>query len=529
MGSNWIGAFVTHRREKGHDENIGCQPKTSRAELKKYVLPPPHAHDLSSDRMAHRNKRKAARGLGQIIHGLVLEHGTSEERRGYLQVALDLALITGSSDDTVSALLEAGADAGSGFKGRKGRSALCAAAHGGNTDAIGIVLRGDHNDVNAPSGKEGMTALLWAINAGHDDAARFLLNKGADVNVVDANGKNCVHHAVDAGKVGILKHLLEIGAEPDARNKWGNTPLQYAVKFGRKVQIVSTLLSRDNRGDVNVNTTNKAGRTPLVEAVILGNVKVAKLLLEKGASATVDYCNDSETYPLLYLAKESVPMTDLLVDNAAVVHQGNGRLYGFSALHWAAAAGTHGVLERLIGRGRRLNEKFGIILRNAFLWKGGSALHAALLYDPDGPDLERLRCVNLLIQKGANANQQDADGLTPLAAMCYGFSTALGGRVVMAADILLRNGADENIPNGDGKTPLELIGSEADPHGHLKKLLENAPTDRKWRRQSSWVMCRERIALMYDDGVVAADEGVALIQWVLRANDGVFRAIVAFL
>lgn len=110
--------------------------------------------------------------------------------------------------------------------------------------------------------------------------------------------------------------------------------------------------------DVDVIATNHHGATPLVEAVFRANVDVAKAVLGANVDATVSYVDHGASYPLLYLARQSLPMTELLVNRGTRVHGGNDLLYGFTAMNWAAASGSVGVLEFLISarKEKRTNE-----------------------------------------------------------------------------------------------------------------------------------------------------------------------------
>jgi hypothetical protein len=62
----------------------------------------------------------------------------------------------------------------------------------------------------APSANEGMSALHVAAQAGRADVVRFLLDKGANAEIVDSNG----HKPVDL--VGVSPAAGRGGAAPDA-------------------------------------------------------------------------------------------------------------------------------------------------------------------------------------------------------------------------------------------------------------------------------------------------------------------------
>ncbi|PLC62302.1 hypothetical protein B7L68_07655 [Thermoproteus sp. CP80] len=84
------------------------------------------------------------------------------------------------------------------------------------------------------------------------------------------------------GDVRRVKELLEKGADPNAQDEDGSTPL-HAAAFGGHVDVVRLLLEQG----ANPNAKDKHGFTPLHDAAYGGHVGIVKLLLEHGADPTV--------------------------------------------------------------------------------------------------------------------------------------------------------------------------------------------------------------------------------------------------
>ena len=65
--------------------------------------------------------------------------------------------------------------------------------------------------------EDGFTPLGLACYFGHEDLARFLVLKGAEVNLASKNGFNVfpIHSAVAANNINITKMLLDAGAYPN--------------------------------------------------------------------------------------------------------------------------------------------------------------------------------------------------------------------------------------------------------------------------------------------------------------------------
>jgi cytohesin len=86
--------------------------------------------------------------------------------------------------------------------------------------------------------------------------------------------------AVKFNRPRIVEILLEAGADPNARNKLGESPLYVAVQFGDRSEIITALVEAGAEPDA----PNKFGWTPLHGAAKLGKLENVKLLVEKGAN-----------------------------------------------------------------------------------------------------------------------------------------------------------------------------------------------------------------------------------------------------
>ena len=82
----------------------------------------------------------------------------------------------------------------------------------------------------------GEGALIIAVQGGSTVEVRRLLASGSDVDEPDDLGDTPVHHAI-GGEAAVLKVLLQAGANPNARNSGGISPLMMAYGAGRTDQI----------------------------------------------------------------------------------------------------------------------------------------------------------------------------------------------------------------------------------------------------------------------------------------------------
>ena len=58
------------------------------------------------------------------------------------------------------------------------------------------------------------------------DLLKVLLDCGCPVNAIDYDARTCLHLAASTGNLAICEALLASGAEINAADRWGGTPLR---------------------------------------------------------------------------------------------------------------------------------------------------------------------------------------------------------------------------------------------------------------------------------------------------------------
>lgn len=125
----------------------------------------------------------------------------------------------------------------------------------------------------------GWTPLQWAVAYGQVSVAQALLARGADSKDRLGHGQaTLLHLAVIHHQKTMVTFLLDGGADPNAIDRYGETPLHSAAFWG-DLDIADLLLSHGAKADVR----SKAGWTPLHTAARFGRSDVIRLLLDKGA------------------------------------------------------------------------------------------------------------------------------------------------------------------------------------------------------------------------------------------------------
>jgi len=286
--------------------------------------------------------------------------------------------------------------------------------------------------------------------------------------------------AASKGDVTQVEALLKAGANPNSRDRDGNTALLYAAVNGHR-DIAELLIAHG--ADINAREIFH-NRSALILALSEKHEDVGELLVAHGAA--INASDQQGATPLFYAAEGDMEMmVELLVARGADVNATltdgatplgaatNKYMAEFLIAHGAdvkdskailgaAGRGHKDVVEALIAHGADVNarNKDGYTaLHNAANEEVTTLLiaHGADVNVKDsagGPplfraaQLHKLDVAECLIAHGAAVNARMNDGRTPL-------FLALGGRSDMV-NLLLAHGADVNAKNKNGETPLYI-------------------------------------------------------------------------
>ena len=91
-------------------------------------------------------------------------------------------------------------------------------------------------------------------------------------------GASNIWQDVQNGDMAAVQSQIESGADVDARDALGRTPLYYAI-YNKHPRITGLLV----QSGANVNVKYKADKTPLHLAAELGDTSTVRLLLKAGA------------------------------------------------------------------------------------------------------------------------------------------------------------------------------------------------------------------------------------------------------
>jgi ankyrin repeat protein len=454
--------------------------------------------------------------------------GTTQFIAGLLQIQIDQQSIQAGRNKSAALLAKRGGKVGAGAVGGAA-GGLIGAIRKQDAAEVKKILA-DKVDLNAPDQQLGMTPLAWAAAVGNVEIAGLLLERGAQVDGKNGDGATPLHVASFLGRAGVVELLLAKKGDPNARNTKGETPLVLAQVPASLVPIVAGAL----RLEVDQNTVEQ-GRPKVIELLEKGGAKTtgvggSKLIaaIRKQDVAAVKQALADKADPngqdpefgvtALNWATMvgNVEIARILLDGGADV---NGKSRdGGGPLSGAAFMGRADVCELLISSGgdpKLKNAKGEDPLFATTVDAGATQFVAGLLkldYDLAKVQAGRAKCVQLLkngtgakelcaavrkqdvaavkllLAKPTNPNAQDPDfGITALAWAAFHGNLEIAGLLIAGKadvngknrddsrplhaaaftghsavlELLLSKGADAAAKNSDDETPVQ--STEADP------------------------------------------------------------------
>ncbi len=276
------------------------------------------------------------------------------------------------------------------------------------------------------------------IRSGNSAQLVPLLQDATWKTAKDSNGNTPLMYSAAVGMLDSMKMLLAAGADVNARNAFEVTPLLLCATEEAKVRL---LLSKG----ADPNARAKSGQTALlVAASTPGASPILKLLLEAGADLKKGNVRPDHTPLLAAIGANDSVSFHLLLDRGASLEGPVGSI----ALLVAAGHGNLDIMQSLLARKvpsdmPSPNSIGGKVKQGDLALGALTPLHMAVATGG-------LAAVQLLLEHGANPNQQDIRGMTPL---MLAISTDHPDTRVIP--LLLKHGADPNIKSKAGETAFD--------------------------------------------------------------------------
>jgi len=351
----------------------------------------------------------------------LISHGANVNSKGnYVLTPLQQAPYS-SSIEMIKMLIAKDADVNAGPW-----TALHSAVQKGRRDIVELLIQ-NGADVNAKQ-KGGYAPLYYAISNKDLGMVKLLITKGADVN---AGPHPALHSAAQRGRSDIAELLIQKGASVNAKDKRGYPPLYYAIS-NKHLDTAKLLIAHG----ADVNTKDKQGLTALHSAALGGRKDRAQLLLAHGADVNAKDNRDRTPLHLVldvdrFKYQLFKDMAEVLIAKGADVSSKDK--YGRTPLHLAAESSQKDIVELLLAKGARMDEKDDEYEFTALHYAAGFGNKNVAEY---------------LIARGADINAKDKEGHTPLYIAV--------GHDYKVAELLINKGADGNIKTESGQTLLQL-------------------------------------------------------------------------
>ncbi|KAK3304799.1 ankyrin repeat-containing domain protein [Chaetomium strumarium] len=403
-------------------------------------------------------------------------------------------------------------------------SIIAHAANSGSLEVVKLLL--EEAGTNIDTAVNNQTALITATQdefATSRDIARYLIEKGADVNTASEGSNTALSLAAENGSTELVRLLIAAGAKVNVivdERKW--SPLHGGLPFA---DVTRALL--ENGADIEAVSNDG---TPLYWAAFCNHIDTVRELLKIKANLEYVYkapgegfVDDGYTALRAAVANHQPVVTRLLLEagadvNAKLASDGSGPLHaavaigdeelvelllqynvdmemkddlGYTPLHKLTSNTPVSLVARLVKRGgdleARSNSKFNPLCRAVyegnfavaeyFIKKGvnlgvpvpnyGSPLHIACRFST-------LEIVNLLLRNGADVDFIDPEQPgTPLMTTCLYLGAKPNNKNLKdILDYFLGEGnADINITGGIYGTALHVACLWGDP-GMIRLLLD---------------------------------------------------------
>jgi ankyrin repeat protein len=271
---------------------------------------------------------------------------------------------------------------------------------------------------------QSLPPLLKAIKANNISEVSRLIENGSNLTVADNDSDQVLMYAALYASDDCIQLLLEKGANPNAKNKLGETALLWSVHDLKRVRLLIQY-----GADVNVVTDQ--GNTPLLAACV-GSMQseVIRLLLDKGANPLAKNSRGETSLMRVALYGDTATAA-LLINRGVDVNLKNSNQE--TALFMCARTANNQMVSWLLRNGADAD-----CLDS---YKATALSYAVVVCD--------MPAIEALIKKTKNINLLDVDGMSFL--MWAAYSETDRPQIVQ---LLLDNGALPRVKNEKGQTAL---------------------------------------------------------------------------
>lgn len=294
----------------------------------------------------------------------------------------------------------------------------------------------------------GFTVLSFAAEYGDLRIVEYLVQKGADRNVINCDGTTPLHIAAKHNHKDVVEFLVNLEGCVDGRDNNNRTPLHYVGEMFHRLVGVRPIFRGLNNTSASICSYSQT------------HMEISNSLLAKGANPNASYGKGN--VPLLLAAKYSClhAVKTLILWGADIKCCDKEK---WTVLHYASLHGWFDVVQSIVERGPDVNAK------NC---SGDTPIILAI-------QNSYRNIFNLLVEAGADLKCCSGRRMTMLHFACQ-----VGWMDI--AQFLVERGFDVNAENSRGNTPLLLAAKYF--HKDIYEMLFKSGAQLKCCNLKKWSM-----------------------------------------
>lgn len=355
----------------------------------------------------------------KLVRKIAEEHPESMDMKGYLEYRLNLE--NGYYN----------------FKSRLATPLLAAILTGHNDIAYMLIKMGVNSRETGEveytssidgtisgSGPEIWSPLFAAVQTENTHIAKILIENGSNINIRGNVGRSLLHIAVNKGKPEMVELLLEKGADVNACDSYGSTPIASALTTSP--EIVEILKKAGARG---VERLASDEGDEILKTIVDGNVDKVRQMVENDAKLV------NARGHIDYTVKQGIITKNYVSSNA-------------TPLLIAAIAGKTEIVKYLVDKGAKIDRRSQVtyaMTENDKSENYSSYDWTALIGAVSAGNAD---IAKFLISSRAKIDATTSRGLSPLL-------IAVREKNMAISEMLLAAGADYNTRDASGSSVIE--------------------------------------------------------------------------